>query len=197
MRSLRAPSPTSVAVLGFFYSSQTPHRHNSSSLLTDVGGHSSQTFTDLRAVCEESARTFTDVGGRFRLFFTPHRLLHRPNSSPLLTDVGAHSSPTFTDLHHPSQTSVRILTALIYNFVPIIQFLTDLIPHCCSLTCFDDIITVSIPHRPTPPFTDLHRHCSLPFHSVRIRCAYSTPLYSLRMRTAIAHRPSPTFTDLH
>ena len=88
VRSLGAPSPTSVAVLGFFYSSQTPHRHN---------------------------------------------------SSPLLTDIGAHSSHTFTDM--AQRQSVRILRA----------FLTDL-------------------HRPSPPFTELHRHCAQPVcaHSARI-----------------------------
>ena len=48
-----------------------------------------------------------------------------------------------------------------------------------------------------------HRHCSPPFHSVRMRTECSSPLYSVSMLTAIAQRHSiwyaclPTFTHAH
>ena len=136
-----------------------------------IGGRTSLKKCDahLCAFGAHSVRTFTDVDGSFRLFFT---------ASPTTLPTALLTAP------HRGRCASSPLD---------IQFLTDDL----LLICFDDILTVSIPHRPSPPFTDLHRHCSPLFHSVRFRCAYSPPLYSVRMRIAIVHRPSPTFTNLH
>ena len=83
-----------------------------------------------------------------------------------------------------SPTSVRIFTALICNFVLIIQFLTDLIPHRHSILC----ASVRIRCACAPPLYSVrnaHRHCAQPFYAVRILCACSPT--SVRMRTD-AHR---------
>ena len=61
-------------------------------------------------------------------------------------------------------------------------------------------MSVHIPHRPSQTFTDLHRHCAPPFHSVRI---LTTTIFGAHAHRHCAqtftalHRPSQTFTAFH
>ena len=107
-----------------------------------------------------------NYGGSFKLFF-----VCSPQCAPTALLTAAHrrrwacspqQSASSQQRWACSPMSVRIFAALIYNFVLIIQFLTDLIPH----------------------------RCSTPFYFVRIRCTCSPPLCSVRMLTIIAHHHS-------
>ena len=165
---LCAHSPTSVEVLGFFLLlHKLLYRPNSSPLLTDIGAHSSPTFTDPH----RPSPPFTDVGvhpqrSDIKFLTDDHSIPHRPNSSPLLTDVGTHSSPTFTDLH---RSSPPLRTA--------ISFGAHTHHHYIWCACAPPLRTDL--HRPSPPFTDLYR-LSQTFtaiahrQSVRILCAFLT-----------------------
>ena len=89
-------------------------------------------------------------------------------------------SQTFTDLYRPSQhrpsptfvqrQSVRILRA----------FLTDVLTDLHRR-----------PHRPSPPFTDLHRHCAPPVSAHSASIPHRRPHRLSQTFTAL-HRPSPT-----
>ena len=77
-----------------------------------------------------------------------------------------------TDVCAPqcAPTSVRILTALIYNFIPIIQFLIDLFPHRCS-----------------PPFHYLRMRNA---HWMRTACAPNAHRHSIRCACSPTSQPA-------
>ena len=132
-------------------SKNSPKIRNTLAMRGLTGGRTSlnNCCAHLRAFCEEFARTFTDVGGSFRLIFYSSQTASQTNSSSLLTDVGAHSSPTFTDLRAFCEESARTFADVGGSFRLFFDCFIDLIPHRCSPT------SVHIPHRPSQTFTDI------------------------------------------
>ena len=120
VRILCACAPTSVEVLGFFlFAHSNAHRLLCSPLRTDVGAHAHRLRTDCAQMRTAAVRILTDVCAHLHRsdmqFRTDHSIPHRPNSSPLLTDAGAHVHHMRTDAHRRRCASSPLD----------IQFLTD------------------------------------------------------------------------
>ena len=131
-------------------------------------------------------RVRTDVCGSFRLFFVcaqqcaqtalltaahRRRCACAQTAHRLRTDCAQTAHRCAQQLCASSPTSVRIFTALICNFVLIIQFLTDLIPHRHSILC----ASVRIRCACAPSLYSVrnaHSHCAPTFYDVRILCAF-------------------------
>ena len=67
---------------------------------------------NLRAIYAQSTRTSTVAVAFLGFFFGCAHTARRPNSSPLRTDVGAHSSPTCAHLRAVYAQSTRSLRAV-------------------------------------------------------------------------------------
>ena len=96
-------------------------------------------------------------------FRTDHLIPHRPNSSPLLTDVGAHAHRMRTDAHRRRCASSPLD----------IQFLTD-----------DLLLCSQNAHR-------MRTECAPPFYSVRI-CAHSVRMRTTTICCAQCAQPLRT-----